>query len=118
MILSVFRTFKKKQIMAENNNKGSREFSLSTLAVDNGTSIFILTLMILIFGVFSYQATPKEQYPEVDWPTVYINTPYFGNSAADIENLVTRPRLAGPSAACGCVPQREKAREILALWGR
>lgn len=77
--------------MAENNNKGSREFSLSTLAVDNGTSIFILTLMILIFGVFSYQATPKEQYPEVDWPTVYINTPYFGNSAADIENLVTRP---------------------------
>lgn len=67
--------------MAENNNKGSREFSLSTLAVDNGTSIFILTLMILIFGVFSYQATPKEQYPEVDWPTVYINTPYFGNSA-------------------------------------
>jgi multidrug efflux pump len=34
---------------------------------------------------------PKEQFPEVDFPTIYINTPYFGNSAEDIENLVTRP---------------------------
>jgi multidrug efflux pump len=79
--------------MAEQNKdkKGLREFGLSTLAVDNGTSVFILTLMILIFGIQSYQQMPKEQFPEVDWPTVYINTPYFGNSAADIENLVTRP---------------------------
>lgn len=79
--------------MAEENKQKDklRQFSLSTLAVDNGTSVFILTLMILIFGIQSYQNMPKEQFPEVDWPTVYINTPYFGNSAADIENLVTRP---------------------------
>jgi multidrug efflux pump len=75
----------------EKQNKKQREFSLSSLAVDNGTSVFIITLMILIFGIQSYQDMPKEQFPEVDWPTVYINTPYFGNSAADIENLVTRP---------------------------
>lgn len=79
--------------MAEQDkkNKGLREFGLSTLAVDNGTSVFILTFMILLFGIQSYQQMPKEQFPEVAWPTVYINTPYFGNSAADIENLVTRP---------------------------
>jgi multidrug efflux pump len=73
------------------NKQQRREFSLSSLAVDNGTSVFIITLMIMIFGIQSYQNMPKEQFPEVDWPTVYINTPYFGNSAADIENLVTRP---------------------------
>lgn len=77
--------------MADQNKKGLRKFSLSTLAVDNGTSVFIITFMILLFGVQSYQDMPKEQFPEADWPTVYINTPYFGNSAADIENLVTRP---------------------------
>lgn len=71
--------------------KGLKEFGLSSLAVDNGTSMFILTLMILLFGIQAYQSMPKEQFPEVDWPTVYINTPYFGNSAVDIENLVTRP---------------------------
>lgn len=75
----------------QNKNEERREFSLSSLAVDNGTSVFIITLMIMIFGIQAYQDMPKEQFPEVDWPTVYINTPYFGNSAADIENLVTRP---------------------------
>lgn len=74
----------------KNKNK-LKEFSLSTLAIDNGTSVFILTLMILLFGFSAYVNMPKEQFPEVDFPTVYINTPYFGNSAADIENLVTRP---------------------------
>ncbi|MEN0003483.1 MAG: efflux RND transporter permease subunit [Bacteroidota bacterium] len=77
--------------MSEQKNKGLREFSLSSFAVDNGTSVFIITLMILLFGIQSYQRMPKEQFPEVNWPTVYINTPYFGNSAEDIENLITRP---------------------------
>ncbi len=79
--------------MADTNKKNNKlkEFSLSSLAVDNGTSVFILTLMIMLFGIQSYQDMPKEQFPEVAWPTVYINTPYFGNSAEDIENLVTRP---------------------------
>lgn len=68
-----------------------REFSLSTLAVDNAISVYLLSFMILLFGIEAYQAMPKEQFPEVSLPTVYINTPYFGNSAADIENLITRP---------------------------
>ena len=68
-----------------------RTFGLTNLAVDNGTTVFLLAIMILIFGLFAYDQVPKEQFPEVELPQVYINTPYFGNSAADIENLVTRP---------------------------
>lgn len=68
-----------------------KEFGLTSFAVDNGTSFFIITLMIVIFGIGAYESMPKEQFPEVSFPTVYVNTPYFGNSAADIENLVTRP---------------------------
>ncbi len=76
---------------SENKRKGLREFLPTSFSVDNGTSIFIITLMILIFGVQSYQDMPKEQFPEISFPTVYVNTPYFGNSAVDIENLITRP---------------------------
>ena len=68
-----------------------RTFGLSTFAIDNGTSIIILILMIMIFGFRSYTTMPKEAYPEASLPTIYINTPYFGNSAAEIENLVARP---------------------------
>ncbi|MBR9922473.1 MAG: efflux RND transporter permease subunit [Bacteroidetes bacterium] len=70
---------------------GLREFGLTSLAVDNATSVFILTFMLLLFGLQSYNTMPKESFPEIPWPQVYVNTVYFGNSAADIENLVTRP---------------------------
>ncbi|MEM9527072.1 MAG: efflux RND transporter permease subunit, partial [Bacteroidota bacterium] len=68
-----------------------RTFGITNLSVDNATSVFLLAIMILIFGLYAYDQVPKEQFPEVEFPQVYINTPYFGNSAADIESLVTRP---------------------------
>ena len=68
-----------------------REFGLSSLAVDNQTSIIILTLIIVIIGAFSYYSMPKENFPEVVFPTIYVGTPYPGNSPIDMENLVTRP---------------------------
>jgi len=71
--------------------KKLREFSFTSLAVDNATSVFIITFMIMLFGVQAYDDMPKEQFPEASLPTVYINTPYFGNSAQEIENFVSRP---------------------------
>ncbi len=71
--------------------ENKRTFSLTNLAVDNATSVFLLTIMIFIFGLYAYDQVPKEQFPEVKFPQVFVNTPYFGNSAADIESLVTRP---------------------------
>lgn len=68
-----------------------REFGLTSLSVQNGITVILLTLMILFFGYYSYQVMPKEQFPEISFPQVYINTIYFGNSAPDIESLVTRP---------------------------
>lgn len=68
-----------------------KQFKLTSFAVDNGTSIFVIIFMVLIFGIRSYNEMPKEQFPEVVFPTVFVNTPYFGNSAMEIENLVTRP---------------------------
>ena len=68
-----------------------RKFGLTELAVDNSTSVFILTFMILFFGFRSYVGMPKEAYPEASFPALFVNTVYFGNAASDIENLVTRP---------------------------
>ena len=68
-----------------------REFKLTNFAVDNATSIFLLAFMIMLFGVRSYLAIPKAQYPDAYLPNIFINTPYFGNSAPDIENLITKP---------------------------
>jgi len=75
----------------DQNQDVKRNFGLSTLSVNNSISVFILVFIIVLFGYTAYNAMPKEQFPEVVIPTVYINTPYPGNSPVDIENLITRP---------------------------
>lgn len=77
--------------MSNNENKLYRNFRATSFAVDNATSVFLLTAMILFFGWNSYQSMPKEQFPEIVIPTIYIATTYAGNSAEDMETLVTIP---------------------------
>lgn len=68
-----------------------KEFKLSSLALNNGTSVFILLFMVIFLGFSSYVNMPKELFPEIKIPTIYVSTAYPGNSPLDMENLVTRP---------------------------
>ena len=72
-------------------NEKIREFKLTTLALKNKISVFILTVLIAVIGVMSYEGLPKELFPEVNIPFVMVQTIYPGNNPVDIENLVTRP---------------------------
>lgn len=72
-------------------SKTIREFGLSSFSVDNSTSVVILTLIITVLGLGAYRTMPKESFPEIVIPTVYVGTPYPGNSPVDMENLITRP---------------------------
>lgn len=69
----------------------TREFGLSSMSVDNSTSVVILTLIITFLGLSAYRNMPKESFPEIVIPTIYVGTPYPGNSPVDMENLITRP---------------------------
>lgn len=75
----------------ELSEKVTREFKLTTLALKNRNTIFLLTIIIILFGLISYSRLPKELFPDVVIPTVLVQTTYLGNSPIDIENLVTRP---------------------------
>ena len=75
----------------ETARKTLKEFGLSSLAVDNKTTVFVITAIILLAGMFAYNSMPKEAFPEVVTPEIYVGTPYPGNSPMDIEKLITRP---------------------------
>ena len=75
---------------APGGRKSFKEFALTSLAVDNATSVVVLFVFITIAGLVSYQAIPKESFPETEIPLVMVNTMYPGVSPADIESLVTR----------------------------
>jgi multidrug efflux pump subunit AcrB len=54
-------------------------------------TVFVVIGMIFIAGIFSYQSMPREAFPEIVVPEIFVSTPYPGNSAIDIEKLITRP---------------------------
>jgi len=74
------------------NIKGKfKEFKPTSWAIDNKTSVYLMILFVTILGVYKFTSTPKEQFPDIVIPQIYVQTTYVGNSPKDIENLVTRP---------------------------
>ena len=75
----------------EGLGKKFKEFKPTSWSVDNRTAIYIITILISLYGLTKFNSMPKEQFPDIVVPTISVTTVYFGNSATDIENLVTRP---------------------------
>jgi multidrug efflux pump subunit AcrB len=67
-----------------------KEFKPSSWAIDNRTSIFVVSIIVILMGVMSYFSITKEKFPDIELPTIVVQTIYPGTSPSDMENLVTR----------------------------
>ncbi len=63
---------------------------ISDTAVQQRITVFVLTVLLVAGGLYSYLALPREAAPEVDIPVVLINTTYRGVSPEDMESSVTK----------------------------
>ena len=77
--------------MNKGTDKVIKQFALSNFSLKNRITVVLIFILLVILGVGAYNTLPKESYPEVEQSTVFIGTPYPGNSPSDIENLITRP---------------------------
>ncbi|MBL7939643.1 MAG: efflux RND transporter permease subunit [Flavobacteriales bacterium] len=68
-----------------------RQFAITSWAVKNRTTVIVISVLIAVFGMYSYSAMPKESFPEVVTPEIYVATPYNSSSVVDIEKLITKP---------------------------
>lgn len=75
----------------ENFDEKYKEFKPTSWAIKNKTSVYLLIIFVSLMGIFQFVTLPKEQFPDIVIPTIYIQTIYAGNSPKDIENLVTKP---------------------------
>src|SRR5690242_21852178 len=75
-----------------NTAKGKiKQFGPTSWSINNRTAIYLLMLFISAIGITQFVTLPKEQFPDVVIPKIYIQTIYVGNSPKDIENLVSQP---------------------------
>ncbi|MEJ2905629.1 efflux RND transporter permease subunit [Pedobacter panaciterrae] len=68
----------------------NKEFGPSSWAIDNRTAIYVFTCILILAGYFSYNSLPKENFPEVVIPKIFVQTIYPGTSPANMENLITK----------------------------
>lgn len=74
--------------MSTNTNK---EFKLSSWAIENKMTIYVMMVLFLFLGFSAYYNMPREDFPEIKETKIYISTVYPGNTAEDIERLIIDP---------------------------
>ncbi len=77
--------------MSRQQKNADKEFRLSSWAIDNPSVVYVMIAIFLYLGYTSYMALPREDFPEIVETKVYISTPYPGNTAEDVERLITDP---------------------------
>ncbi|MAB48446.1 MAG: copper transporter [Flavobacteriaceae bacterium] len=78
--------------MANKKKKNTdKEFGLSSWAINNKTTMNVLILVFFYVGITAFFSMPRENFPEVNETKIYISTLFPGNTAEDIEKLITDP---------------------------
>ena len=77
--------------MSKQQRNANKEFRLSSWAIDNPSVIYVMIGIFFFIGLSSYFSMPREDFPEVKETKIYISTIYPGNTAEDIERLLTDP---------------------------
>jgi len=68
-----------------------KEFKPTSWFIDHKTVTYVATLVITAIGLNTFMTMPKESYPDIVLPQIYVSTVYAGTSPKDMEELVTRP---------------------------
>lgn len=64
---------------------------LSDISVRRPVLATVMSLMLVLLGVISYDRLSVREYPNIDAPNVSVRTVYRGASAEIVESQVTRP---------------------------
>ena len=68
-----------------------KEFSISSWAIDNKMTVYVIMAIILFLGIFAYYSMPREAFPEIIETKIYVSSINPGNSAEDVEKFITEP---------------------------
>ncbi|RKS55799.1 multidrug efflux pump subunit AcrB [Gillisia mitskevichiae] len=77
--------------MSKKKKNIEKEFKMSSWAIKNKTTIYVMMAIILFLGISAYFTMPRESFPEIKETKIYVSSVFPGNTAEDIEKLITNP---------------------------
>lgn len=64
---------------------------LSSIAIKRPVAAIMLTLMVVVVGIYSFISIPKALMPDIQMPYALVMTTYGGASPSEVETMVTEP---------------------------
>lgn len=77
--------------MSNSNIENQKEFGITTWAVNNRKTVYLISFIIFIAGLMAYKSMPNESFPELQIPEIYVGIAYPGNSPELISEKITDP---------------------------
>ena len=65
--------------------------SLSSLSIRRPVLATVFSIVIILFGIISFNYLPVREYPAVDPPIITVSTSYIGANADVMESQITEP---------------------------
>ena len=78
-------------MIEQKNTPKIKEFLFSSWAIEHKTVIYVIMTLFFILGISSYFTMPREAFPEINDTKVFVSAVYPGNTAEDIERIITDP---------------------------
>jgi multidrug efflux pump len=85
--------------------------SLSSLSIRRPVLATVFSLVIILFGVISYNYLGVREYPSVDPPIITVSTSYTGANADVIESQITEPLEESVNGVAGIRTLTSTSRE-------
>jgi len=64
---------------------------INRLALKRQITVLALLVVIVIVGLYCYVTLPRESFPDITIPYVFVTTTYEGVAPEDMEKLITIP---------------------------
>lgn len=68
-----------------------KEFGISSWAIDNKMTVYVIIAILFLGGVLSYYNMPREAFPEIVETKIFVSSVNPGNSVEDVEKFITEP---------------------------
>jgi HAE1 family hydrophobic/amphiphilic exporter-1 len=64
---------------------------LSKFSIKKPFTVFVMVVLIIVFGYVSFTKMTPDLFPSIDLPYVVVMTSYFGATPEEVESTVTKP---------------------------
>ncbi len=85
------------------------------VSLNSRSTVLFLMVALIVTGVFSYLTLPREKYPDIKIPILFVSTEYPGAAPTEVEQQLTHPLERELAGLTGVKKMTSKSMESVSL---